>query len=261
MLTRKVMAAAKEAARDGSRPPLDGVGVWWASNRHWRDLCIMDMKKKIIVTILVCGTLCMGLGSADAQNRGDRWEFSLGGLYQFSEDLETNLGSTLETDGELGLIVDFGYNIDDHLAVNFGFTYTGVGYDANVVTEEDGVIGISGSFDQMVFSANAIYHFGDGWVTPYIGAGIGYTWIDTNIPNGPSQGVCWWDPWWGWVCYETYPTKTVDAFSYQAILGVRYEFNPMNFMKFSYTSQWMDFSGPSNTPRYDVIGIEFGWMF
>jgi len=51
-------------------------------------------------------------------------------------------------------------------------------------------------------------------------AGIGWTWIDTNIPDGPPVGGCWWDPWWGYVCTTTYPTKTKSAFSYQATLGV-----------------------------------------
>jgi opacity protein-like surface antigen len=221
----------------------------------------MGLKWKIFVTSAAVAALLGGLGMAEAQQRSGRWELALGGLYQLSADLESDGGSTLDTDNQLGFVFDFGYNVNDFLAVNLGFGYAGVGYDAVVVTEDEGDLGISGSFDEMVFSANAIYHFGDGYLTPYIGAGIGYTWIDTNIPTGPSQGVCWWDPWWGWVCYETYPTKTEDAFSYQALLGVRYEFNPMNFMKLSYTSQWMDFSGPSSTPRFDIIGLEFGWMF
>ena len=75
-------------------------------------------------------------------------------------------------------------------------------------------------------SGNAIWHLMDGPLTPYVGAGLGWTWIDTNVPTGPPVTGCWWDPWWGYVCYTDYPTKTTDAFSYQAILGVRYEFNP-----------------------------------
>ena len=221
----------------------------------------MTLNSRCTVLIVVLGALMVGLGTAEAQNRAQRWEVAFGGLYQLGIDLDSEVGSTFESDNELGFVIDFAYNVDDHLAVDFEFAYAGVGYDASVVTEEDGLVGISGKMDEMILSANAIYHFSPGPVTPYIGAGIGYTWIDTNVPTGPPQGVCWWDPWWGWVCYETYPTDTRDAFSYQALLGLRYEFNPMSFMKLSYTSQWMDFSGPDSTPRFDIIGLELGWMF
>ena len=35
----------------------------------------------------------------------------------------------------------------------------------------------------------------------------------------------------------------------------------MTFLRFSYTSQWMDFDNASSTPRFDVLGLEVGWMF
>ena len=60
----------------------------------------------------------------------------------------------------------------------------------------------------------------------------------------------------------SYPTQTTDAFSYQALVGLRYEFdNDRNFLRLGYTSQWMDFSKASGTPRFDVINLDFGWIF
>ena len=209
----------------------------------------------LVLAVLVCA------GSADAQDREGRWEFALGLSYQLSTGLDFEGGSTIETDNDFGFITDFGYNFTDNVAVTFGLQYTGIGYDADVFTQEGEEFGISGTYDSWVFASNLIYNFSAGPVTPYIGAGIGYTWVDTNVPNGPSQGVCWWDPWYGYICYETYPTKTENAFSYQALLGVRYEFNEMTFMKFSYTSQWMDLPNADGTPRFDVFGLEIGWIF
>jgi opacity protein-like surface antigen len=200
-------------------------------------------------------------GTVDAQYREGRWELGLGVLYQLGADFDSDGGSTLETDDDLGFVLDVGYNLSDTLAVSFVGEYAGVGYDATVIDDEGEIIGISGDFDQWVVGANLVYHFSEGPLTPYVGAGIGYTWIDTNIPTGPPVGGCWWDPWWGWVCYSSYPTKTESAFSYQAFLGLRYELNDPTFMKLSYTSQWMDFSNATSTPRFDVIGLEIGWMF
>lgn len=218
------------------------------------------MKKTHVLTFIVALAMLAGAGSADAQYRGERWEFALGLNYQLSTDIDFETG-LLSTDNDFGFVGDFGYNFNEKLAVSFGFQYGGIGYDAVALDDEGNQVGLSGTYDQWVMASNLIYHFSDGPITPYIGAGIGYTWVDTNVPTGPSQGVCWWDPWWGWVCYSTYPTKTEGAFSYQALIGFRYEFNDVTFMKLSYTSQWMDFKNSDGTPRFDVIGAEIGWMF
>ena len=220
--------------------------------------------RSIVRTIAYAGlglALIAGSTVADAQSREDRWEFSLGTFYQFGADLGFEGGSTVETDGELGFMAGFGYNFSDKLAVNFGFNYESVGYDANLVGNEDGVGFATGSYDSWALSVNAVYYFSDGPITPYVGAGIGYTWIDTNIPTGPPITGCWWDPWWGYVCYTDYPTAGIDGFSYQAMLGLRYEFTDTTFMRFYYTSQWMDVGNITSTPRFDVLGLDIGWMF
>jgi opacity protein-like surface antigen len=206
--------------------------------------------------------LLAGATAAGAQSREDRWEFTLGANYQLGADLDFDGGSTVATDDDFGFLLTTGYNFSDKLETSFAFQYAGIGYDADVVQDDGDIVGISGSYDTWALSANAIINLMDGPLTPYVGAGIGWTWIDTNVPNGlPSTG-CWWDPWYGYICYTTYPTKSSDAFSYQATLGLRYEFpNDMTFMRFGYTSQWLALDNSNGTPRFDVIGVEIGWMF
>ncbi len=123
-------------------------------------------------------------------------------------------------------------------------------------------VSIRGGYDSFTASANLVYNFMDTPLTPYVSAGIGWTWIDTNIPNGPPNTWCWWDPWWGYVCSTSYPTETLNTFSYQAALGLRYTFdNDTTFMKLGWTSQWMDFDAASGTPRFDVIVLDLGFLF
>ncbi|HSN54119.1 MAG TPA: outer membrane beta-barrel protein, partial [Candidatus Sulfomarinibacteraceae bacterium] len=189
------------------------------------------------------------------------WELTLGALYQLGADLDFEGGSTVATRDDFGLSIGGAYNITDQLATSFGLQWTGISYNANVVQDDGRVTGIRGSYDTWATSVNALYHFTDDALAPYAGVGIGWTWVDTNIPTGlPSTG-CWWDPWFGWICVTSYPTKTTDTFSYQAILGLRYQLNFDTFLRFSYTSQWQDFGQAEGTPRFDVIGLEFGWMF
>ena len=216
---------------------------------------------KILNLVGLTLALLVGATAADAQDREGKWEFTLGAAYQLGADLEGEAGSTLETDDDFGFAMMGGYNFSDSFATTFGFQWADIGYDGTVLQQDGSSLGISGSYEAWTMSGNAIWHLMDGPLTPYVGAGLGWTWIDTNVPTGPPVTGCWWDPWWGYVCYTDYPTKTTDAFSYQAILGVRYEFNPSTFMRLGYTSQWADFENADSTPRFDVVMLEIGWMF
>jgi opacity protein-like surface antigen len=200
--------------------------------------------------------------AAQAQDREGRWEFTLGTLYQLSSTIDGQEGSTVDTDNDFGFEIGSAYNFTDNFAANIGLQWSGIGYSATGMEEDGTEFGISGTYDAFTLSTNLVYNFTDNKLTPYIGAGIGWTWIDTNIPNGlPSTG-CWWDPWWGYVCSTYYPTKGTDAFSYQATLGLRYTFDSDHtFMKLGWTSQWMDFDNTSGTPRFDVFTLDVGWIF
>ena len=206
--------------------------------------------------------LLAGPTVADAQDREDRWEFTLGTLYQLGTTVDGQDGTGIETDDDFGFSIGGGYNFTDYLATSFGLQWARVGYGATALDQDLNPVNISGNYDSFTVSGNLVYYFGDGALAPYVSAGIGWTWIDTNIPNGPPTSWCWWDPWWGFICSTSYPTETRNAFSYQAALGLRYDFdNDMTFMRLGWTSQWMDFENASGTPRFDVITLEIGWMF
>ena len=200
--------------------------------------------------------------NAAAQDREGRWEFNLGTFYQLGTSIDGEQGTGLDTRDEFGFAIGGGYNFTDNLATTFGLQWAGVGYDATALDEDMNEVDIRGKYDSFTVSGNLVYYFGDGQLAPYVGAGIGWTWIDTNIPNGPPLTWCWWDPWFGYVCSTSYPTETRSAFSYQGTLGLRYEFdNDKTFLRFGYTSQWMDFSNAGGTPRFDVFLLDFGWKF
>lgn len=217
---------------------------------------------KLVPVVVLTLALLVGATAAQAQDREGRWEFTLGTFYQLGSSIDGKQGGKLDTDNDFGFTLGGGYNFSDRIAVDFGLQWAGVGYDATAMDEDGADVNISGKYDEFIMSGNLILNLADGPLVPYVGAGIGWTWIDTNIPNGPPVTWCWWDPWWGYVCSTDYPTQTTDAFSYQALVGLRYEFdNDRNFLRLGYTSQWMDFSKASGTPRFDVINLDFGWIF
>jgi opacity protein-like surface antigen len=222
-------------------------------------------RSSIKTTFAVSVTLALlaGATTAEAQYREDRWEFSLGTFYQLGTTIDGQEGAGLDTGNEFGLVIGGGFNFTDKLATTFDLKWAGVGYDATAMDEDSAPVDISGKYDSFTVSGNLVYYFSDtSQLSPYIGAGIGWTWIDTNVPNGPPYTWCWWDPWLGYVCSTNYPTETLNAFSYQATLGLRYEFdNDQTFMRLGYTSLWMDFDASSGTPRFDVFVLDIGWMF
>jgi opacity protein-like surface antigen len=245
------------AARKIDKQP--GTGITKVEN----SMSVWYLKRLTKMLTVAAAALIMitGVAVADAQDRDDRWEFGLGLLFQGGADIEPENGSTVDTDDDFGFQLDAGYNFTDNVAVKFGFQWTGVGYQADGVDEDGDPFGISGSYDQLALFGDLTYYFGSSALAPYVSAGIGWTWIDTNIPSGPPVTGCWWDPWWGYVCYTTYPTETTNAFSYQASLGLRYEFNYNTYLDFGYTSQWVALGTTNGTPRFDVLSLEIGWMF
>jgi hypothetical protein len=86
---------------------------------------------------------------------------------------------------------------------------------------------------------------------------LGITYIDTSIQTGPSNGTCWWDPWYGYVCSSYYPTKTQSDFTYGFGLGVRFDLNPKFSLQPSYNKAWVDINNASGTPDFDIWRLDF----
>jgi opacity protein-like surface antigen len=245
---------------DGAVPA--NLGNW--PSRQQKEEKVKGKKTQTVKTIgfaTLILALLVGATAASAQTREGRWQVSLGTGYQFGKTIDGEHGSTMKTDNDFTWALTTGFNVNDNVEVNFNMGWANVGYDANVVRDNGNTIGISGTYSAWSLGAGVSYNFIDGPITPYVGAGIGWTWVDTNIPTGPSQDVCWWDPWWGYVCYSDYPTATTDGFTYQASVGLRYDINFNTFMKIGYASQWIDAGKAKSTPRFDVATLQFGWIF
>ena len=201
-----------------------------------------------------------------AQNtfgRDARWEFTLSPLYSLSTGIDFEGGSQMDTSDELGFAMGLGYNFGERLNLNFGFQWGSIDYDADIVDAENPANNarISGSYDQWTTWFGGEFNFLDRPITPFVSGGIGWSWFDTNIPNGLPQTGCYWDPWYGYICYNYYPTKTVDAFSYKAGLGLRWDVNPKFFMKAGYEMQLHQLSNADGDPDFGVIKVDFGFFF
>ncbi len=134
-------------------------------------------------------------------------------------------------------------------------------FDVAVRTDDPGnpISNISGTLDSSTFFVSVQYNLLAKTFTPFITAGIGSTYIDSNIPTGPPVGSCWWHPWWGFICSTWQPTATDTAFSYNASVGLRGDITDTFFLEATVSKAWLnlDYSDPEFT-RYR---LEFGWKY
>jgi opacity protein-like surface antigen len=199
--------------------------------------------------------------AAQAQSRDPGWEFGGDVIYQDSSDVGFNGGTKINFDGAWGLDLVFAYRLNDRFELTFGLDWAQVDYDANLVSATNPALGfgISGDMESFTGKAGVNFNFMEGPITPYVTGSVGWTWVDTNIPNSQVQVGCWWDPWYGEICTPYQSTKTVDDFAYDLGVGVRWDLNGGITLRAAYEKHWFDYSKASSTPDFDQykVGVYF----
>ena len=195
--------------------------------------------------------------TAGAQSRDEGWELGAHALYQDAQDLTFDGGSTADLESDLGLAITFTYRLNARFEVEFGLDWNTVDYDVTVVSAS--VPGRSfdarGDLESFTPHLEANFNLFEGPFTPYVTGGVGWTFIDTNIPNGPPETACWWDPWYGYVCDTWQSTRTADELTYQLGVGVRWDFSDSQMVRLGYEKRWIDVSTASGTPDFDQLKL------
>lgn len=218
------------------------------------------MRAIFTAIILICLPF---VSYAQNANRAGGWEWSVSGVFQQSENSGSDGGSTLDVDSGIGLGFNFAYNFSNQLSLGLNIDYLKPDYTAVLI--EDAVPStsttINHEFTQFNTRIKGTFNIIDGPFTPYIEAGIGWTFIDSNVADGPPITGCWWHPYWGYICDSFYSTFTETAFTYGGGLGIRYEFRGGTFVKVSYNSWILDGVGAAEDPTISAGRLEFGWAF
>ena len=172
--------------------------------------------------------------------RGGNWEFILPLAYTDTTTVHGQGGSSLRINNDWSTGFGFGYNINDNFQVNGLFTWAYRGYDATIVQTDGTTRRYSNYMDTSTIGVNGVYYLMGGNFTPFISAGIGYTYIDTNIQTGTGSTSCWWDPWYGYVCTSYAQTKTESDWNYNVGIGVRFDVNRAFSLQGSYNRMWLE---------------------
>ncbi len=190
--------------------------------------------------------------------RTDRWEWTLQTRYTTSQTIERDYGSKLEFEDDLGWGFGFGYHFNQRFDLGMIFSWRTVDYQATVTDRDDPTRELYYSNE---LSASTIGLAGDwnilpGKFVPYVSGAIGWTLLDTNIYAGSDWG-CYWDPWYGYICYDYSTTWGTDEFTYSLGLGLRVELTPQFFAKVGYEHAWLD--GDSYEGA-DMFRVDIGFL-
>jgi opacity protein-like surface antigen len=221
--------------------------------------------KIMVVAIIVAAIGAIVPGPADAQNfstsrpggRGGSWELLLSPLYVESATINGKGGSSVDLNDDWGFGFGAAYNFNDHFQLNGLTTYSSRSYEATVVLDNGTTRRYNNTMESHTLSLNGVYYFLSGNITPFVSGGVGYTWMDTNIQDGPASGTCWYDPWYGQVCNTYVHTKTETEFSYNAGLGLRFDVNRKFGLQAGYYKTWIDIDNASDTPDFDIWRFDF----
>ena len=194
-------------------------------------------------------------------SRDGRWEGSVILAYQTGEDQSYEGGSELNVDSTMGWGLSFAWNMTDKWNFSYRYLSTSPDYQELVVPEdetEDTRI-IEHEMSKSTHQFNVTYNFSRKAFTPFVVAGIGWTKLDSNVPSAPPGVGCWWDPWWGYICFADWKTYDTSQFTYNLGAGFRWDINNMMFTKASYVREFLD--SDSGSVNLDTAVIELGLMF
>jgi opacity protein-like surface antigen len=190
------------------------------------------------------------------------WQIRAGAHYEPTTDVDFDGGSTAEFNSSTGFLFGLGYSFTEHFEVGANITYGERDYEARLAGDEpDEVFPAQGTIETSGVMFDLSYYFLTGRIRPFVVAGAGWNFVDTNVATAPPQVGCWWNPWYGYICEGFQETKDVDSFAYQAGAGIRYRVGPTFSMSGSYRMNWVDFPKADGTPTFDAIQFILHWAF
>jgi len=215
-----------------------------------------------ILTIIILLFALPGISNAQG-SRSKTWEGSIAAIYQDSKFISGEGGSSVDIDSQLGFGLNFAYNLTSKFALGADFEFIRPDYTAVLVEENTAQPPIRIDHEMYQFNGRlkGILNILDGPFTPYVEAGIGWTYVDSKVADGPPTTGCWWHPWYGYICNNYYDTFDDTVFSYGGALGLRYELRGGSMLKLSYNHWELDGAGSASDAGFNAARLEFGWSF
>lgn len=207
--------------------------------------------------IAVVGAMAPAQAEEEASLRAEKWEISGAVIYALEADITGELGTSATVEDDLGFGFAAGYNFNRYFQLGGNFNWDSRDYQTTGAVGDGSLLGYENELESTTFGLYGLWFILPGNVTPYLSANLGYTYVDSNIQDGPTETVVYYDPWWGYT-YDTYtPTRSESGLSYGAGVGLRVDINEFFSLQISYNMTWLDLGGAVENPNLDSIRIEF----
>ena len=216
--------------------------------------------KKLAVCLLLAFA-----GQTYAQSRADTSEWSLDLFVVGSKHYAFEGGASARNEGGGGIGLTVTRNLSDYFAVGVDATLSEFDYRASIAP---GVGNAAAGFQSEGNMEAAGLRFHATWnllarpVTPFLTAGAGVVFLDTNLESDPPANACWIYPWYGEVCGNKAPRSNLARFTYGVAAGVRYDLpRDLGFIRASVGGEWIHFSEALSPVGYAQFRADFGLRF
>jgi opacity protein-like surface antigen len=208
---------------------------------------------------------CLAATPAMAQLRADTNEWSLDLFVVGSKHYEFEGGASARNHGGGGIGLTVTRNLNDYLAVGVEATLSEFDYRAGVAP---GAGNAAAGFQREGSMETAGLRFHATWnllarpVTPFLTAGAGVVFLNTNLESDPPTNACWIYPWYGEVCGDKAPRSNLARFAYGVGAGVRYELpRDLGFIRAFVGGEWIHFSEALSPVGTTQFRADFGLRF
>jgi opacity protein-like surface antigen len=135
------------------------------------------------------------------------------------------------------------YHFNDFLSLRGDFMFGGANFKADVQTGPASFTEVQHDAFLQTGRLNLDYNIINRRITPFVTVGIGYQYLETELNNAPPVGSCYWDPWWGYVCYYDHPIAWETDFTWNVGAGFRWNITDNLFIKAMVGANWLEYSG------------------
>jgi opacity protein-like surface antigen len=234
-----------------------------SNSRHRWPAEQSGMARKILLPVVALLALLAVLPAAAQSRRAGTSEIYLGPVFTDGKSYSFEGGSTARTDTGYGLNFGFARNFNAHVSAGMDLTWSEQDYRATIVARPDTPSAprqVNGTLETGTVRFFGTYNILAGNFTPFVTGGLGWTYIDTNIPSGLPENVCWAYPWYGYYCATYVPTQSTTRFSYNVGAGLRLDAGRGVF-RLLINSQYADFGGSYGSSQFTQYRIDIGTKF
>lgn len=201
--------------------------------------------------------------AAQSDRRAGHHEIYLGPVFTDGKSYSFEGDAKATTSTGYGINFGYAYNLSSHFSVGFDLVWGEQDYRATAQPGSSNLLGarnFNGTIETSTFRLNGTWNIINAPFTPFLSGGMGWTYIDTNIPTGQLEGFCWYYPYWGQYCGTYVQTHTTTRFSYNAAAGLRLDFGK-GVLRGLVNSQWVDWGGSYGHNSLIQYRIEIGTKF